>query len=78
MDKRGQKQKQKLRVLNKPKRPATSFFLFLSDQRRTVTRQPGDKETSWAKLQADQWAALSAAEKIAYKERSVKLRDKFQ
>ncbi|XP_055303999.1 transcription factor A, mitochondrial-like [Sitodiplosis mosellana] len=65
--------KDELRALGKPKKPESSFTLFVSDQFKNpnvVTKKASDLKDNWAKL--------SDNERQAYKQRAQQSRDKYE
>ncbi|XP_038715542.1 high mobility group B protein 3-like [Tripterygium wilfordii] len=65
---------------NKPKRPASAFFVFMEDFRETYKKEhPKNKSVAAVgKAGGDKWKSLSEAEKAPYVAKAVKRKAEYE
>ncbi|KAF5739296.1 hypothetical protein HS088_TW12G00499 [Tripterygium wilfordii] len=65
---------------NKPKRPASAFFVFMEDFRETYKKEhPKNKSVAAVgKAGGDKWKSLSDAEKAPYVAKANKRKDEYE
>merc|ERR1712176_752583 len=64
---------------NKPKRPASSYWLWLNDNRATITAEVGGKDVAKvAKVAGERWKALPEKAKTPYEKKAEELRAAYQ
>jgi len=64
-----------------PKKPLTAFFKYLEEQRPAILKQLGENSKTKgivAKTGAEQWRALSAADKSPYEEKAAAARVQYE
>merc|ERR1719433_754375 len=73
-DKSGKKAK---KDPNKPKRPASAYFLWLNDHRQALAKEC-KKPTEVTKLGAERWKAVSGSERKTYEDQAAALKKKHE
>ncbi|KAJ0239627.1 High mobility group B protein 13 [Hirschfeldia incana] len=64
---------------NKPKKPASSFFLFSKDARKALTEErPGTSNSTVTALISVKWKELSEEEKQSYNNKAAKLMEAYK
>ncbi|KAG2240344.1 hypothetical protein Bca52824_090834 [Brassica carinata] len=64
---------------NKPKKPASSFFLFSKDARKTLTEErPGTSNSTVTALISVKWKELGEEEKQSYNNKAAKLMEAYK
>jgi len=64
---------------DKPKRPPSSYWLWLNENREAITKEVGPgKITEVTKRGGEKWRALTAEEKAPYEERANKLKEEYE
>ncbi|CAG0878545.1 unnamed protein product [Darwinula stevensoni] len=68
--------RQKMKELEKPKRPKTAFALYIQSKTDIAPRKPGD--SNFLKQRAAEWNAMSNEEKFSYVEESQKAKARYE
>lgn len=64
---------------NAPKRPPTSYFIFLTENRDAIkAKNPEAKVTEIARIAGQQWKALSPAQKKPYEDKNVAAKAQYE
>lgn len=64
---------------NAPKRPPTSYFIFLTENRENIkAKNPEAKVTEIARIAGQQWKALTPAQKKPYEDKNVDAKAQYE
>ena len=69
----------KVKDENRPKRPMSSYFLFLQERRETLKKeQPTLQMGPQTKLMTEEWKAMDAKKKKKYEDLAIQAKEKFE
>jgi len=74
---RSKKKKNKEKDLNSPKKPLTSFFIYMNE-RRLQLKNTKEKISNIAKYIAEEWNNMKPDDKKIYKEKAYLLRERYK
>merc|ERR1719189_1688453 len=77
-EKEGGKRRRRSKDPNAPKKPQTAFWLWMSENRETLTKELGTKDVAAVgKLAGERWTALDAKLKVPFEKKAKTLKEAY-